>query len=221
MLRRIAFGLALALLVAVPAAAQNYEKGLAAAERGDYATAHKELRPLAQNGHAAAQYLLAKLYQYGRGVPQDYTEAIKWYSKIAQRDSATHDLKESPDPLRDDNQYFFGNEAQYWLGLMYFNGQGAQRDFVLAYMWFSLSAANGDKMAIKERDIVGKQMTPTQIAKAKKLAWSMATGAKRTFFDPVGRSSRCEMFNSTILKLLRLKKAGNIFVAEEGEVKFI
>ena len=50
MLRRFAIILALALLVALPATAQDFQKGLAAAQRGDYATALKEWRPLLSRG---------------------------------------------------------------------------------------------------------------------------------------------------------------------------
>ena len=58
MLRRTAIGLVLALLVALPATAQDFEKGLAAVKRGDYATALSEWRPLAEQGNADAQYNL-------------------------------------------------------------------------------------------------------------------------------------------------------------------
>ncbi len=47
--RRIAIGLVLVLPVpvALPAAAQDFEKGVAAYKRGDFATAYQEWRPLA------------------------------------------------------------------------------------------------------------------------------------------------------------------------------
>ncbi len=37
-------------------------------------------------------------------------------------------------------------------------------------MWFNIAAASGDKEASKNRDIVAKELTPTQIEKAQKLA---------------------------------------------------
>ena len=37
-------------------------------------------------------------------------------------------------------------------------------------MWYSLSAANGDKFAAKSRNNVAKRMAPAEVAKAKKLA---------------------------------------------------
>ncbi len=54
-IRRIAIGLVLALLVAPPATAQDLQKGSAAYNRGDFATAYQEWRPLADHGNARAQ----------------------------------------------------------------------------------------------------------------------------------------------------------------------
>ena len=42
--------LVIAVLVAAPAAAQDLEKGLAAYDSGDYETAFRELRSLAEGG---------------------------------------------------------------------------------------------------------------------------------------------------------------------------
>ncbi len=55
----------------------GWDEGVAAAKRGDYATALRELRPLAEQGHAVAQYNLGVMYNKGRGVPQDYAKAVK------------------------------------------------------------------------------------------------------------------------------------------------
>ena len=58
--------------------------------------------------------------------------------------------------------------AQNEVGIMYAKGEGVPQDFVLAYMWFSLSAAqDGDT---NNRDIIAAKMTPAQIAEAQKLA---------------------------------------------------
>ncbi len=46
---------ALAFMLSLPAAAQDFDKGKAALDRGDYATAQKELRPLAEQGDAWAK----------------------------------------------------------------------------------------------------------------------------------------------------------------------
>ena len=89
LLRRIAIGLVLAFLGALPAMAQDFQKGMAAAKRGDYASALKELRPLAEKGDSRAQSKLASMYRNGLGVPKNYAEAIKWYRRAIDQGSAT------------------------------------------------------------------------------------------------------------------------------------
>ena len=46
----------------------------------------------------------------------------------------------------------------------------APKNLVLAYMWFSLAAAQGNEEAAKNRDKVARNMTSAQIAEAQKLA---------------------------------------------------
>ncbi len=70
------------VFVAVPACT-DFDPGMEAYERGDYATALKEWRPLAERGHAGAQVLLGGMYARGEGVPKDYTEALRWYRLAA------------------------------------------------------------------------------------------------------------------------------------------
>jgi len=45
----------------------------------DHAEAVKLFRLAAEQGYASAQNNLGFMYAYGRGVPQDYAEAAKWY----------------------------------------------------------------------------------------------------------------------------------------------
>lgn len=59
------------------ARADDYKDGLAAARRGDYATALKLLSPLALKGLAWAQYELGVMYDRGEGVAQDDKEAVR------------------------------------------------------------------------------------------------------------------------------------------------
>ena len=60
--------------------------------------------------------------------------------------------------------------AQFILGSMYTVAQGVPRDFVRAHMWLNLAAAQNYEDAGKMRDLIGKLMTPAQIAEAQKLA---------------------------------------------------
>ncbi len=61
-------------------------------------------------------------------------------------------------------------DAQYNLGLMYVSGRGVTKDYSLSYMWFNLSSSNGDKLSIKYKDIIEKEMSPSQIEKAQEMA---------------------------------------------------
>ena len=53
---------------------------------------------------------------------------------------------------------------------MYANGLGVPQDDVYAYMWWSISAAHGNKFTAQQRDKVAMKMTPAQIAEAQELA---------------------------------------------------
>ena len=61
-------------------------------------------------------------------------------------------------------------KALFGLGIMYFNGRGFLQYYVKAYMWSNISASNGNDNGGKNRDIIAKQMTPSQIEEAQKLA---------------------------------------------------
>ncbi len=86
----------------------GFKEGEAAYKRGDYATALREWRSLAEQGNAKAQFFLGLMYSKGRGVPQDYAEAVGWWHKAAEQGVA---------------------EAQYNLGVMYDRGLGVTQDY--------------------------------------------------------------------------------------------
>ena len=67
--------IAVLLGIAQAASAGPFEDGLAAANRGEYATALKLLRPLADQGFAGAQYNIGVMYSEGLGVVQHDEEA--------------------------------------------------------------------------------------------------------------------------------------------------
>jgi len=198
----------------------DFDKGLAAAQSGDFATALREFRPLAQQGYAEAQYQLGVMYYNrkggplyktvlkwytlaaeqgyaraqnnlgvmyynGEGVSQDYKIALKWYTLAAEQgdDFAQYNLglmyaNGYGVPL--DNKtavkwYTLAAEqghakAQSTLGVMYYNGEGVSQDNVYAHMWLNIAASSGHKSASKNRDIIAKRMTPSQLAKAQDLA---------------------------------------------------
>jgi uncharacterized protein len=128
----------------LPARADTMSDADAAWKRQDYATAAHLYRSLAEQGRAAAQHALAKMYENGEGVPRNSSEAAKWFLRAAEQGHAG---------------------AQLFLGGMYASGDGVQRDYVQAYMWFSLSLAAGQAdFAAQGRSGVMEKMTPAQIA---------------------------------------------------------
>ena len=140
---------AFALALSAPVVAEDFDAGIEAGQRGDYAVALREFRPLATEGDAKAQFYLGYMYGKGQGVAQDYGEAAKWYRKAAEQGFA---------------------KAQLFLGFMYAEGQGVPQDYVPAHMWFNLAALQGYVDATKYRGWVANKMTPEQIAEAQKLA---------------------------------------------------
>ncbi len=191
-MRRILTGLVLILMLTGGAAAGPLEDGIAAYERGDYATALRLWRPLAEQGNAFLQYNLGLMYTKGQGVPRDHAEAIKWYRLAAEQGYAAaqsnlglmyekgrgvpQDYAEAAKWYRLAAEQGYAH-AQFNLGLMYAKGQGVPQDDVQAYMWFYLAAerfsapeAENRDQAVKYRDIVASEMTPVQIAEAQRLA---------------------------------------------------
>ncbi len=67
----------------------SYQEGCDAYERGDYETALKEFRPLADQGDPLAQATLGLMYAEGEGVAQDYQEAVRWYRLAAEQGHAS------------------------------------------------------------------------------------------------------------------------------------
>jgi TPR repeat protein len=124
---------------------QDYQKGVDAHNREDYATALREFTPLAEQGNAAAQYNLGLMYRDGLGVLQDDKTAMKWYTLAAEQGNAN---------------------APSNLGVMYAEGEGVLQDYVYAHMWFNIAASSGHKDASENRDIIAKRMTPSQIERA-------------------------------------------------------
>ena len=61
-------------------------------------------------------------------------------------------------------------DAQFGLGVTYANGEGVLENYVKAYAWWNLAAAQGHKDAIKAKASLRKDMTTEQVAEAQKLS---------------------------------------------------
>jgi len=163
----------------------DYDKGYAAYNNGDYATALREFRPLAEQGDARAQVNLGWMYGGGLGVPQDSKTSMKWFTLPAEQGDAAaqvnlgfmyRDGQGVPEDFKTAVKWFTlaaeqgYAKGQLLLGGMYYNGWGVPQDNIYTHMWWNLAASNGNEDGGKMRDNVAKDMTPAQIEKAEKLA---------------------------------------------------
>ncbi len=116
-------------LPATLATAETFEAGEAAYKRGDYVTALRVFKPLAEQGNAPAQNYLASMYYVGQGVTTNYAEAAKWSRLAAEQGDM---------------------EAQYNLGVMYDSGKGVTTNYDEATKWIRLAAEQGYAAAQKD-----------------------------------------------------------------------
>jgi len=112
----------LAVMPALSAVAQDFDRGLAAYKRGDYATALEAWQRLAEQGSAAAQYRLGVMYAHGIMVDKDYRTAREWFERAARQGDA---------------------QAAYELGVLYELGRGVWQDERQAAYWFQQGARGG------------------------------------------------------------------------------
>jgi len=147
------------VMVAAPLLAADFAKGLSAYDKGDYAAALNEWRPLAEQGDAPSEFNLGLLYYDGHGVPQDYSEAARWFERSAEQGYT---------------------KAQHNLGAMYGAGKGVKRDYVQAYKWLSICAAAGDQGCESQRNLVEKKLSGSKLQTAQRMAreWKPATGSR-------------------------------------------
>lgn len=150
----------LVLILCSPTIAQaDFEDGLSASHKGDYVTAFREFRSLAEKGHSKAQLHLGIMYEMGLGVKQDYPEASKWYQQAAiqgdreaqqriieMRRKGLANAYPPPVPANYDGSTT-APQAQYDLGVMYFKGIGTEKNPSFAYRWFYMAANQGHARA--------------------------------------------------------------------------
>ena len=142
--------LALSLALSAPqVSADALDDAYNAYQRGDFDTAAKTYRKLAERGDVVAQYNLGTMYENGQGIPQDYAEAVRWYTRAAEQGNAG---------------------AQFNLGILYEYGAGLPQNNIMAHMWYDLASENGAKQAGEWRDERAGLMTAADIAKAQTMA---------------------------------------------------
>ncbi len=157
-MRWLAAVLSLFLVLAVGDAQAGFDEGLAAYDRGDYATALRELQPFAVQGHAEAQAILGHMYAKGQGVPQDDAEAEKWLRKAAEQGNAA---------------------AQFDLEFMYGEGAapaGPLEDAATARIRTLLKLL-GEAAYLEGLAAYDRSATPTRFVMSRKSRWSLLSNA--------------------------------------------
>lgn len=160
---RLAIALLLAACLGATSARADFDAGLAAYDRGDFAAAFAEWEPLAKDGDPAAERNLGQLYRRGLGVPQDFATAAKWYRRAAYKGLPGAQVNLAMAYFRGQGVSENAKEAARWfqaaahqghaiaqynLGLMYARGMGVAKDDGRALGWLNLAAKSGHPGAV-------------------------------------------------------------------------
>jgi TPR repeat protein len=140
-------------MLTLTGAADAASLGEAAFRAGKLPRDAARIGPAAERGDARSQAYLGFMYQYGRGVPQNYGMAVYWYRRAAEQGDPT---------------------GQHLLGLMYDKGMGIPTDHVTAHIWLNIAASRTrgaeHEDNIRLRDAVASKMSLGQLADAQYLA---------------------------------------------------
>ncbi len=107
------------------------------------------LRRLADQGDPTAEFAIGARYATGEEVPQDYAQAVRWFTKAAQQGQVA---------------------AQATLGAYYWAGRGVPPDLMRAYFWSFLAEAGGDEASRSRVALLASRLTRAQILAAQKQA---------------------------------------------------
>lgn len=191
--------------LAAPAwAAAGLDEADALIQQGEFGAALEALLPFAFQGIADAQYKVGVIYDYsqqagGRGVPENPSEAAKWYRKAAEQGharaqrnlAACYDAGRGviADPVEAARWYraaaLQGDSfAEFSLGMMYYDGRGVGQHLDRAYAWLARGLHHGllpvqrDK-ATEILHTIEAGMTPEELDRARRMA-NAAPGSRLT-----------------------------------------
>jgi len=117
--------------------------------QGAPAKSMPDLRKLAAQGDADAQWQMGVRYHNGEGVPRDDVQAMQWFVRAADQGHVT---------------------AQATLGAYYWAGRGVPQDLSKAYFWSALALAQGDENSKSRLEGLASQMTQAQVSAARQQA---------------------------------------------------
>jgi len=184
-------GAALAM-VGIGSSRPDFKTVNAVFQKGDYPAALRLAQPLADEGDARAQSIVAQIHYRGRGVPQSDTEAATWFRRAADQGDALaqfylgvmyNEGRGVPQDYAEAAKWYRlaadqgDAQAQYNLGLSYARGEGVTPDPIAAHMWLNLAAARfpaadsrGRTAATRNRDNVAGEMSSDQLVEAQRRA---------------------------------------------------
>ena len=108
-----------------------------------------ELRKLADQGDAEAQWQMGVRFHNAEGVPRDDAQAMQWFQRAAEQGHVT---------------------AQSALGAYYFAARGVPKDLSKAYFWSVIAMAQGDEISKGRLELLASQMTHAQVDAARQQA---------------------------------------------------
>ena len=108
-----------------------------------------ELRKLADQGDAEAQWQMGVRFHNAEGVPRDDAQAMQWFQRAAEQGHVT---------------------AQSALGAYYFAARGVPKDLSKAYFWSVIAMAQGDEISKGRLELLASQMTHAQVYAARQQA---------------------------------------------------
>jgi TPR repeat protein len=115
----------------------DFRQGLTAFNTGDYPTALRLWRPLAERDDPRSEAGLGFMYHRGLGVAVDDGKAAMWLQRAAEQGQA---------------------EGQLMLGILFYYGRGVPQSFVRAYAWCELAESDGNADATLCRDAALESM---------------------------------------------------------------
>ncbi len=107
------------------------------------------LRRLAEQGDATAEFALGTRYATGQDVPQDYAEALRWFTQAAEQGNVI---------------------AETALASYYWAGRGVSPDPAKAYFWSLVAQAGGDDTSKPRITALEARLSPNDIASAQQQA---------------------------------------------------
>ena len=166
--------------------ADDFSKGDAAYQRHEVKAAIAAYEAAAKRGHAGALFRLGEIYSNGQDVKFNIQSVLSYYKRAADLGHARanflygmlyyddrdieKDTKIAEQYIRRGAERGDGN-AQVMLAGFYEDGEIVKADWVEAWKWYELAVRSKQLVDMHQvRDMLGKNLTPTQLSEAKRRA---------------------------------------------------